>query len=89
MKRWQHQEAQVKESRWAEEISQCWQQLKGEDKTEMKKRGKAAEVPLAKWFSVEHREEVHEKIQRKVRRLLWNRAQAEKGGNGGAVQQRG
>ena len=52
-------------------------------------RGKAAEVHLAQWISVEYREEVHEKIQRKVRRPLWNGAQIEEVGNGGAVQQRG
>ena len=34
----------------------------------MKKRGKDAEVHLAKWISVEHREEVHEKVQRKTKR---------------------
>ena len=55
----------------------------------MKKRGKAAEVHLAKWISAEHREEVHEKVQRKVRHLHWNRALIEEGRNGGAVQQRG
>ena len=32
---------------------------------------------------------MHETIQRKVRYLLWDRAQIEEGGNGGAVQQRG
>ena len=58
---------QVKESRWAEEISQRWKQPKGEDRAEMKNRGKAAEVHLDKWISVEYREEVHEKIRRKVR----------------------
>ena len=42
-------------------------------------RGKAAEVHLAKWISVEYREEVHEKVLRKVRYLLWNRAQVEEG----------
>ena len=46
--RWQQQEVQVKESGCAEEISQRWKQPKGEDRTEMIKRGKAAEVHLAK-----------------------------------------
>ena len=50
------------------------------------KRGKAAEVHHAKQVSVEHREEVHEKVQRKMRYLLWDRAQIEEGGNGGTVQ---
>ena len=49
----------------------------------MKKEAKAVEV---KWISVEHREDVHEKVQRKIRRLLWDRAQFEEGGNGGTVQ---
>ena len=40
-------------------------------------------------ISVEYREEVHEKILRKVRRHLWNRAQIEEGGNGGTVQHSG
>ena len=35
-------------------------------------RGKAVEVHLAEWISVEYSEEVHEKIQRKVRHLLSN-----------------
>ena len=35
-------------------------------------RGKAVEVHLATWFSVVYREEVHEKVQRKVWYFLWN-----------------
>ena len=38
---------------------------------------------------MEHREEVHEKIQRKMRYLLWDRVQIEEGENGRVVQQRG
>ena len=38
---------------------------------------------------MEHRTEVREKTHRKVRYLLWNRAQIEERGNGGTVQQRG
>ena len=34
--RWQHQEVQVKESRWVEEIPQRWRQPEGEDRTEAK-----------------------------------------------------
>ena len=75
----------MKESRWTEEIPQRWKQSKGEDRTEMKKEA----ALLRCWINVEHREEAHEKIPRKMRRLLWNRAQIEEGGNGGAVQQRG
>ena len=44
MERWQNQEVRVKESRWAEEISQRWKQPEGEDRTDMKKRGRAVEV---------------------------------------------
>ena len=40
MERWQHQEVQVKESGWAEEISQRWKQPKREDRAEMKKEAK-------------------------------------------------
>ena len=32
---------------------------------------------LAKWIGLEHRKEEYEKIQRKVRYFLWNRAQTE------------
>ena len=56
------QEVQVKESRWVEETPQRWKQPKGEDRTEMNKIGKVAEVHLSKQISVEYREEVHEKI---------------------------
>ena len=62
MERWQQQEVQVKESRCLEEIAQRWKQPEGEDRTEMKKRGKDAQVHLAQWISMEYREEVHEKI---------------------------
>ena len=31
MERWQQQEVQVKESRWAEEVPQMWKQPNGED----------------------------------------------------------
>ena len=89
IERWQHQEVQVKESRRAEEIPQRWKKQKGEDRAEMKKEAKLLRCTLLEWISVEYREEIHEKIQRKVRRLLWNRAQIEEGGNGGTVQQRG
>ena len=72
MERWRQQEVQVKESRCAEEIPhRRWKQPKGEDRTEMKKRGKEAEVHLAKWISMEYREEVHEKIQGKCDTFLW------------------
>ena len=49
MEKWQQQEVHVKESRWAEEVPQRWKQPKGKDKTEKKKRGRAAEVHLAQW----------------------------------------
>ena len=62
VERWQHHEVQVKESGWAEESPQRWKQPKGEDMTEMKKETKLLRCTLAKWISVEHREEVYEKI---------------------------
>ena len=44
--RWQHQNGQVKESRWAEESPQRWKQPKGEDRTEMKKEAKLLRCTL-------------------------------------------
>ena len=65
MERWQHKEVQVKESRWAEEISQRWKQPKGEDKSKLKKEVKLLRCThLAQRFSVKYREEVHEKVQK-------------------------
>ena len=55
-----------KENRWTEESSKRWRKPKGEDRVEMKKRGKNAEMHLAEWVSMEHREEEHEKLQGKV-----------------------
>ena len=52
-------------------------------------RSKKIEVRFAQWIGLEYRETIHEKIQRKVRYLFWDRAQIEEGGNGGTVQQRG
>ena len=40
MDRWQNQEVQVKECKWAEEIRQRWKQPTGEDRTKMKKEAK-------------------------------------------------
>ena len=66
-----------------------WKRSKGAGPTEMRKEEKRFEVRIVKWFGPEYRKEVHEKIQRHFRYLLWNRAQIEEGGNGGIVQQRG
>ena len=63
MERWQTQEVQEKESRWLEEIPQV-ETAKGEDRTKMKKEAKLLRCTLLN--SVEHREEVHEKVQRKM-----------------------
>ena len=71
MERMQHQQVQVKESRCAEEIPQRWKQPIGEDRAEMKKETKNTEVHFAEWFSVDKRQEVHEKAQRKVRDLIF------------------
>ena len=85
----QNQEVRVKESRWVEEISLRWKQPKGKDRTEMSKEAKLLRCTYAKWISVEHGEEVHERVQRNMRLLLRNRAQIEDGGNRGAAQRRG
>ena len=90
MERWQHQEVQVKESRWAEEIPQRWKQPKGEDRTEMKKEAKLLRCTLlngSAWTT-------ERKYMRRYKGkfdffFFWESAQAEEGGNGGAVQQRG
>ena len=68
MERWQNQKVQVKEGRWAEEIPALWKQPKGEDRTEMQKEVK---VYFGERISVGYREEVREKIPRKMRYLLW------------------
>ena len=67
------------------EVSTKVEAAKRRGQVQNEEGGKAAQVHLAKWISVEYREEVHEKIQRKMRYLLWDRAQTEEGGNGGAV----
>ena len=46
MERMQHQEVQVKESRWMEEIPQRWRQPKGADTTEMRKEEKRLKCTL-------------------------------------------
>ena len=46
MEGWQQQEAQVKESRWAEKMPQRWKQPKGGDGTEMKREGKLLRCTL-------------------------------------------
>ena len=82
-------EMQFKEERQTESVSYRWKQPKGKDRTNMKKEARVFEVYLAQWIGLEHREEVHEKIHRRVRYLPLKKAQMEKEGNGGAVQQRG
>ena len=51
-----HQEVQVKEGRWAEEIPQRWRQPRGEDRTEKRKEARAYQVCIAQWIGLEHRE---------------------------------
>ena len=62
MERWQQQQAQVKESKWNRFHKGGAAERRGQDQYE--ERGKDAEMHLAIWISVEHREEVHEKVQR-------------------------
>ena len=76
---------QFKVERQTTSFSYKWMQAEEEDGANMKKE-ENAEVHIVTWISMEHREEVHEKIQRKMRCLLWDRAETEEGGNGGAVQ---
>ena len=61
-----------------EKLPRKWKRPEGADWTETRKEEEEVKVHLAKWISVEHRKEVHEKVHRKVRYLLWNRAQIEK-----------
>ena len=44
MERWQNQEVRVKESRWAEEISQRWKHPKIEDRTDIKKEAESVVI---------------------------------------------
>ena len=46
VERWQHQDVQVKESSWAEDISQRWKQPKGEDRSKMKKEAQLLRCTL-------------------------------------------
>ena len=73
------QRVQIKESSWRDVASKRRKQEKGEDRTEMQKDA----VHLAEWVGVDHREKIHD-----FRYLLWNRAEIEEGGYGGAVQKR-
>ena len=50
-------------------FSYIWKLPKGEDRANMKKK-ENIEVHIGKWISMEHREEVHEKIHRKMRYFL-------------------
>ena len=77
------QDVQVKGGRWTEDIPQGWRH---KEKTGLiEERGKISKVHLAQWIGLEDRDKVHEEIQRKMRCLFGDRAQAEKAGNGGAV----
>ena len=71
-------EMQFKEERQTESVSYRWKQPKGKDRTNMKEEARVFEVYLAQWIGLEHREEVHEKIHRRVRYLPLERAQIEK-----------
>ena len=72
MERWQQHRFQVKEGRWVEEIPQRWKKLEGEDWSKTKKEAKTLRCTFLNACSVEYREEVHEKIQRIMRYLLWD-----------------
>ena len=78
------QEVQVKGGRWAEEIPQGWRQPKGEDRTDMKKEAKLLMCTLLNGSAWSTEKKCMRRKKKQVRCLLWLRAQAEKGGNGGA-----
>ena len=59
------------EERQTTSVSYRWKQQKGEDRTSMKMEARFLSY-LAQLIGLEHREEVHEKIQRNVRYLLWD-----------------
>ena len=69
MERMQQQELQVKENRWAD--STKVEAARRRNRIGIKK-GESIKMHLAQRISMEHREEIHEKIRRKVRHLLWD-----------------
>ena len=82
MERWQNQEVQVKESRWAEEFSQRWKHPKGEDRSDMKKGAQVLRCTLLNGSAWSTERKYMRRFLRKVRYPLWNRAQTEEGRNG-------
>ena len=82
------QEVQIKKAGEWRKHHKRWKQSKGEERMELKKEATRFKVHPAQRVDLEHREKVHEKIQRRVPYLFRDRAQIEEGGNGGAVQQR-
>ena len=63
------QEVRNKESRWTEAAPKNGSSRKG-GQNGNEERSKKHEVHPAQWVDLEHREKVHEKIQRKVRHLF-------------------
>ena len=57
------------------------------DQERGKEADKSSKIRCAQCFSVEHGKEVHGKARRHLRHVLWDRAQPDKKGDGGEVQQ--
>ena len=74
MERWQHQEVQVKESRWADETLQRWKQPKGEDRTEMKKEAKLLRCTLLNGSAWSTERKYMRRYKGKWDVFFWNRA---------------
>ena len=82
------QDMQVKEHRWTEETSQRWRQLKGEDRTEMKKEARRLRCTVLNGSTWSTEKKYMRRHQRKYNIFLVSRALFEEGGNGGALLQR-
>ena len=64
------QDMQVKEHRWTEETSQRWRQLKGEDRTEMKKEARRLRCTVLNMSTWSTPKKIHEKTPKKVQYLF-------------------
>ena len=83
------QEVQIKESRWSERAHKRLKQPEGEDRTEMKEEARVLRCALLKGSAWSTEKKNTRRYEGKCDFFFWESAQAEEGGNGGAVQQRG
>ena len=69
MERWQQQEVQVKETRWAEEIPQRWSSQKEKDRTEMRKETKLLRCTMLNGsaWSTDRKEKMEEQLNKEAR----------------------